>query len=459
MLRPQLGRLWASQNGASRRDPGTPKYLLGWVSEIPTYQVLNYLQYRQDTLMLALAERGIFEWGAEVVYKKGALAWDEVDSKIYIAKIASPGTTRPGANSNWEVSSAQIGRTLFDNTKSNIDNHIAATNNPHQLLPGTIGAYSKAEVDTIVANYYAQVQAHASNRNNPHGTKAVDVGAVPATGGRYSGDVIFGTGKVFLSDDKSKYAGYADGGVWLRDGQVGVGILDSGIPVAKDSAGTSSEIITEKSFAATKAQTEPFYAAPLPVFFVPFARDLNIYIGSGTSDYSDADGIPTWADNMIDWTANNATKTYVASCPAGVGTDSLTMAIDFSVQGSQGTGQLCNLVIFGDRTLGIEVTLVSTTNTTGWVEIWKLGNLIAKTPELSMTPGPRNRLAVTVTQSEVKVFGNGTLRATTPVTAWGTTNNPRVAVTSSVVNPQYSQSIGNLRIWNSALSDAMVSTL
>ncbi len=58
-IRPKLNRVWTSNNSVARRDPGDAEYLKGWVAEIPTYQVLNYLQYKIDTTMLAQAERGI----------------------------------------------------------------------------------------------------------------------------------------------------------------------------------------------------------------------------------------------------------------------------------------------------------------------------------------------------------------------------------------------------------------
>ena len=79
-----LGRVWAKTPKDPIRDPGESKYALGWVAEIPTYQVLNFLHNRIDTNILALAERGVFEWGADINYKKNALCWDETDGRIYV---------------------------------------------------------------------------------------------------------------------------------------------------------------------------------------------------------------------------------------------------------------------------------------------------------------------------------------------------------------------------------------
>ena len=106
MLRPQLNRLWGGNSSSTRRDPGDDKYLLGWLSEIPTFQVLNFLQYKMDTTMLAQAERGIFEWGSDVGYAKGAIAWDEVDKQIYVSQMQGPSTTlSPRGNPTLTLSS------------------------------------------------------------------------------------------------------------------------------------------------------------------------------------------------------------------------------------------------------------------------------------------------------------------------------------------------------------------
>ena len=87
MLRPKLNRVWTSGSATLRRDPGDAKYIQGWISEIPTFQVLNYLQYKVDTTLLAQAERGIFEWGTDIQYGLGSIVWNELDKKIYVSTV------------------------------------------------------------------------------------------------------------------------------------------------------------------------------------------------------------------------------------------------------------------------------------------------------------------------------------------------------------------------------------
>ena len=103
--RPQIARVWASDPLAQKTEPAEAKYLLGWEPEIPTYQVLNYLQNKLDLALLALAERGVLEWGTDIVYKNKALAWDEADSQIYVANKASP-VGQPSVSADWDLRSA-----------------------------------------------------------------------------------------------------------------------------------------------------------------------------------------------------------------------------------------------------------------------------------------------------------------------------------------------------------------
>lgn len=88
--RPLLNRVWASTNAATRRDPGDAKYIVGWTSEIPTFQVLNFLQFKTDTTFLAIAERGIAEWNVDITYTKGALTFDANNATVYVSLVSSP---------------------------------------------------------------------------------------------------------------------------------------------------------------------------------------------------------------------------------------------------------------------------------------------------------------------------------------------------------------------------------
>lgn len=285
MLRPKLNRIWGGSTPSTRRDPGDAKYIQGWISEIPTFQVLNYLQYKMDTTMLAQAERGFFEWGGDVTYNKGALAWDEINKQIYVSQVSNPSKTlAPSANaSQWKLSSIQITRQEYDTLNTNITAHIAnVTGNPHQLTAGRLNSYTKAETDALIAQYRALVKAHVGDKNNPHGTTAEQIGAVPITGGIYTGDVVFATGRILLDAAATNKVGLLSGsGVFLQSGTGVLGVNAAGVAVAGTAANLSN-IITEKTFADQKALVEPDYAIPAPVYVMPLMGDINIYAGSGT---------------------------------------------------------------------------------------------------------------------------------------------------------------------------------
>lgn len=284
MLRPKLNRIWTSTNANLRRDPGDAKYIQGWISEIPTYQVLNYLQYKVDTTLLALAERGIFEWGSDVTYGLASVVWDETDKRIYVSTVGAPDKTKaPSANSaHWTPSSIQVSRASYDSIVAAINAHIAdVTGNPHKLTAGRLNAYNKNETDAIVAQYRALVLAHSSDKNNPHGVTATQTGAVPSTGGTYSGDVIFNAGVFFDSGKVNKIN--KSGGLFLQNGAGQIGIHDSGVGMVGPTK-SMSKIVTEASYPGLKSAQEPGYAVPMPNFQMNCVRDINIQTGSGYVD-------------------------------------------------------------------------------------------------------------------------------------------------------------------------------
>lgn len=290
MLRPKLNRVWTSDNANLRRDPGDAKYLQGWVAEIPTFQVLNYLQYKVDTTLLALAERGVFEWGTDVQYGLGSLVWDDATQTVYVATVGSPSRTlRPSQNlGQWAASAIQVSRYDYDDIVSKISAHIAdVTSNPHRLTANMIGAYNKAQIDSLIAQYNALVASHANDRNNPHQVTAAQAGAVPIIGGTYTGPVTFQQGMLFDASGTTKLS-FGPAGFYMQSGDTRIGLDASGVPVVgKASTNINSRIITDAIFAEVKALEEPKYAVPEPNFCQHLIGDFNINCGKGAINASD----------------------------------------------------------------------------------------------------------------------------------------------------------------------------
>ena len=455
-IRPKLNRVWTSNNSVARRDPGDAKYLQGWVAEIPTYQVLNYLQYKIDTTMLAQAERGIFEWGDDVSYGVGSLAWDETNKTIYVCTVANPSKSlRPSANSaQWSPSAIQVSRANYNSIVSAINTHIAdVTTNPHRVTAAQIGAYNKAELDAIVANYRAMVLAHTTDYNNPHQLTATQVGAVPVTGGAYTGEVSFTT--VYLNDSKTAQI-VNDGGLYLRNGSYYLGINGStGNPEA-GTAASKSRIVTELNFPDVKAAQEPEYSVPEPILNMPLIGSINIRAGVGKVDSSASE--PVYAPQF-----GNALLLR-HNTPFGIrGTEEIlsggrqaTLAIDAIFSGTpSGTSWLWD---FG---LGW-FTILVTSNRDVRCEI-KGTAVVAASNNVTMPMNEWVRIVATYNAATGRVclYINGVKAFDLAPSNLPTTGFREGAIYNSVSTayPNISTYLRNFRAWADELTDKQISTL
>lgn len=455
MLRPKLNRIWGGSTPSTRRDPGDAKYIQGWISEIPTFQVLNYLQYKMDTTMLAQAERGFFEWGGDVTYNKGALAWDEIDKQIYVSQVSNPSKTlAPSANaSQWKLSSIQITRQEYDTLNTNITAHIAnVTGNPHQLTAGRLNSYTKAETDALIAQYRALVKAHVDDKNNPHGTTAAQIGAVPITGGTYTGDVVFATGRILLDAAATNKVGLLSGsGVFLQSGTGVLGVNASGVAVAGTAANLSN-IITEKTFADQKALVEPDYAVPAPDFYMPIQNDINIYVGSGFVTANFEPAYDTSGHMIMPLSLDCAIR---KDAGLFVGNDDVTLAVDFMYVGTANSAANENTAV-GTGPMAGRCRLYFRTN--GFL------NARAQVTALSSKSYADNKVhrAVMVrTATYTALYVDGILEqkvlgVNNPIvnTTLFINNSIPTALPTDPVVPMW-----NLRMWGTALTDKQVSNL
>lgn len=91
-----LGLVWASAGGVT--DPGNSKYSQGWVSEIPTYQNFNFVLQNATRNLLALAERGAYDWESGIRYEAGTVT--RHTGLSWYATADSTGQV-PGLGSSW----------------------------------------------------------------------------------------------------------------------------------------------------------------------------------------------------------------------------------------------------------------------------------------------------------------------------------------------------------------------
>ncbi len=286
----KLGRIWASAPASPNIDPGADKYKLGWVAEIPLFQVLNYINNRYDTNIVSLAERGMFEWGSDVSYNIAALTWDEADGYIYVSKVASPSTaTRPGLNATqWDRSAVQISRNQYDDAVTAWSNHIANTSNPHALTVEILNTYSKAVIDGKVGVVQAALTSHTSNISNPHGVTAVQAGAVPVTGGSYTGLVrhLFESTGIGAASFAASLLSNATGVFLTLGTNSKLGIDSTNTAVFVDDSGVKSPLLIVSTYIPAREAVEALYVAPTPDCEVQFRNGINITYGSGVVSFA-----------------------------------------------------------------------------------------------------------------------------------------------------------------------------
>ena len=279
-----LDRVWAS--GGDRTDPGVDKYIEGWIDEIPTYQALNHIQYRNDSALLALAERGVFEWGTDIVYALGSLTWDEADGHIYVAIVDAP-TGQPSLTpASWQRSAVQLTLKEYDEAQALLASHIANISNPHAVTAAQVDAYTIAEIDALIASNTGDIDAHIARVDDPHSVTAVQAGGVLASGGTYTGQVTFEAPETLINPGAGDAAISHIDGLYLRLAANKLGLNATGVPVFN-----ASELIHEDNYATNRNIIEAQFSVPTPDCRLDLLCGINIPIGHGTTNYTIPAGI------------------------------------------------------------------------------------------------------------------------------------------------------------------------
>lgn len=307
--RPLLGRVWASRGELT--DPGTSKYNQGWLAEVPTYEVLNFLQNRTDLTLLALAERGIMEWGSDVVYGLNSLVWD-ANGKIYQAIVAAPSTgTAPSANpTHWAESGIQIKKQQFTDLENYFNSHKTNVSNPHAVTAHQAGSYTKAEIDSKVATVDGDMDAHIADLDNPHQTTAAEIGAVPTTGGTYTGVVNFNVPETGINTGAGDHVVHSDAvyvGFRATDMAMGIHLPTRRAAFYDTQVGVIENLMNEDEYLVIRETDEPDYAIPTPDCEVNTLSDIHLKQGFGGSlftrpsslSYTNKSGIAVTAANDV----------------------------------------------------------------------------------------------------------------------------------------------------------------
>ena len=94
-----LDLIWASSGGVT--DPGDTKYAAGWVAEIPTYQNFNFVLQTLSGNILAIAEKGTYEWEAGIVYEVGASVTESGERFYCITSNSANAPSTDTTSSYW----------------------------------------------------------------------------------------------------------------------------------------------------------------------------------------------------------------------------------------------------------------------------------------------------------------------------------------------------------------------
>ena len=282
--RPTLGRIWAT-NGV-RVDPGSLKYSNGWIGEIPTYEVLNFMQYRIDAALQAFAERGVPEWGSDVIYAKGAKAWGS-DGKIYVATVDSPSRTKqPSTNpTQWELSSDQFTMAQHQAMINKFDAHIARRDDPHDVTAEQAGTYTSVVIDGKIDPLKLSLNNHIANKNNPHGETAESIGAVPKSGGEYTGPVSFAGYPVKINPGAGSHEIFGDAA------NFGIRTTTATLAIEKATnrafimvGGVKNYLLNETEYTNYRRTIEPQYAVGTPDLEIDMLSDIHLRQGFGFSN-------------------------------------------------------------------------------------------------------------------------------------------------------------------------------
>lgn len=239
--------------------------------------------------IIAMTERGIPEWGSDIIYTRvGAIAWDNADGKVYISKVTNPNrATRPSNNpTQWAVSTIQYSLDEFMAMETKFDDHIARMDNPHGVDAEMAGTYTAEVIDNKINAVQVAIDDHVSDMDNPHNDTAAGIGAVPITGGSYTGAVGFLSGEVLINPGAGDHAIYADAAaVGLRYGNVRLGLDKNTGRAFISTPSETSLLLDEDEYVEARAEIEPAYAVPTPDYEIDPLSDIHPRRGVGFTDF------------------------------------------------------------------------------------------------------------------------------------------------------------------------------
>ena len=140
--KPDISDAWASSGSVT--NPGGAKTILGWIAEIPTFQVFNWILNRIDSFLQHVNEQGVVSWDNATTFIEGAVVLGS-DGNHY-KLIPGAGTSLnedPTSGSPWtrfiigETNDWESGQVILEDTvafSASIAIDVAVTQNANITL-------------------------------------------------------------------------------------------------------------------------------------------------------------------------------------------------------------------------------------------------------------------------------------------------------------------------------------
>ena len=187
----------------------------------------------------------------------------------------------------WEPSAIQISSLQWSTANNKIDTHIARTDNPHEVTAEQVNTYIKSVIDNKIAAVNTTISNHIADTNDPHNVTAAQAGAVPITGGAYTGAVTFSTEETKINPAAGDQAVFGNATmVGIRAGTARFGIRKSDSRLVRTQGAVTDIMMNEAEYVTKRRTIEKDYTPPVCDMVLDLLTDINIRVGYGFSTFT-----------------------------------------------------------------------------------------------------------------------------------------------------------------------------
>lgn len=289
MTRPRIDRLFASN--ALPEDIGDPdvftpanppyphrvpeQYKAGWfVSDDEVvkqpHQWINFFYNGLDKGIYSNASRYNY-WSSKVEYEFEAIVY--YGNNFFKALKSNPTGTPALVSTEWEVCFTTLEEfmILINEVIGSADGHMARRDNPHNVTPAQVDAYTKPQVDETLDATLVNTTTHKNRKDNPHSVTYDQIGVLPTSGGIFTGAVDLHDMQLSKGIIRCLVAAIRLEAFSTRFG------VRSDTGLNKDNL----EVVSFNNYEAMKIRNNPKFANQQPDITIPLNGDLNFFSSQG----------------------------------------------------------------------------------------------------------------------------------------------------------------------------------